>query len=390
MVVKDVPEGLHLGAIVAITRSIERVVEVGQRAPPLVVGEVPPQPAPLGGAPLTPPDLLAVAVESHDVPGPSIVRVVASGGLPRTPSEVIEVGLRPGGGVVLVVASRRLRAVFVPAPGGIVAVAELRAGALGVDVVAEGEDGSRYSAQRPCCFAVSLEVASGDVSRADQRHCPRLADARHCRQHVHRACQHHHRGYRSASKNDLAHPLHPPLCGVEDKSEIPPPLYVRDYYEGMQGLQQLPRMLLARGWVNHTPTGATLVRLPGGHQTADPREQHKNQQTPDLKRQRRLVNPSWSGSVQEPERCPHDDERQREGTKRPSQPTGGAAHPSDPSPQFSCPYCHKTTTRSAMKVLLAYGPAPRDKTRHKLAVALVWNAEAFPELAFFEGELEGE
>src|SRR5215213_5821666 len=29
----------------------------------------------------------------------------------------------------------------------------------------------------------------------------------------------------------------------------------------MQGLQQLPRMLLARGWVNHTPTGATLVRL---------------------------------------------------------------------------------------------------------------------------------
>src|SRR5215208_5276706 len=180
MVVKDVPEGLHLGAIVAITRSIERVVEVGQRAPPLVVGEVPPQPAPLGGAPLTPPDLLAVAVESHDVPGPSIVRVVASSWLPRTPSEVIEVGLRPGGGVVLVVASRRPRAVFVPAPGGIVAVAELLAGALGVDVVAEGEDGSRYSVQQPCCFAVSLEVASGDVSRPDQRHCPRLADARRC------------------------------------------------------------------------------------------------------------------------------------------------------------------------------------------------------------------
>src|SRR5215207_1250172 len=223
MGVKDMPEGLDLGAIVGCTGSIERVLEVGQCAPRSVAVEVPPQPAPLGGAPLTPPDLLAVAVESHDVPGPSIVRVVASGGLPRTPSEVIEVGLRPGGGVVLVVASRRPRAVFVPAPGGIVAVAELRAGALGVDVVAEGEDGSRYSAQRPCCFAVSLEVASGDVSRADQRHCPRLADARHCRQHVHRACQHHRRGYRSASKNDLAHPLHPPLCGVEDKSEIPRP-----------------------------------------------------------------------------------------------------------------------------------------------------------------------
>jgi hypothetical protein len=62
MVVKDVPEGLHLGAIVGVTGGIERVVEVGQRAPPSVVGEVSPQPATLGGAPLTSPDLLAVAV----------------------------------------------------------------------------------------------------------------------------------------------------------------------------------------------------------------------------------------------------------------------------------------------------------------------------------------
>jgi hypothetical protein len=43
-----------------------------------------------------------------------------------------------------------------------------------------------------------------------------------------------------------------------------------------------------------------------------------------------------------------------------------------------------------MKVLLAYGPALRDEAGHELAVAQVWNAEAFPELAFFEGELEGE
>src|SRR5215208_3633012 len=33
MVVKDVPEGLHFGAIVAITGSVKRVVEVGQSAP---------------------------------------------------------------------------------------------------------------------------------------------------------------------------------------------------------------------------------------------------------------------------------------------------------------------------------------------------------------------
>src|SRR5215218_3070671 len=48
MVVKDVPEGLDLGAIVAITRSIERVVEVGKRALRWVVGEVFSQPASLG------------------------------------------------------------------------------------------------------------------------------------------------------------------------------------------------------------------------------------------------------------------------------------------------------------------------------------------------------
>src|SRR5215211_1057113 len=62
MVVKDVPEGPHLGAILASTGSIERVVEVGQRAPRSVVGEVSPQPAPLGRAPVTPTDLVAVAV----------------------------------------------------------------------------------------------------------------------------------------------------------------------------------------------------------------------------------------------------------------------------------------------------------------------------------------
>ena len=62
MVVKDVPEGLHLGAIVSATRSIERVVEVGQRSPRLVVCEISPQPGCLGGVPLTPTYLLAVAV----------------------------------------------------------------------------------------------------------------------------------------------------------------------------------------------------------------------------------------------------------------------------------------------------------------------------------------
>jgi hypothetical protein len=38
MVVKDMPEGLYLGAIIAITGSIERVVEVGKGAPRSVLG----------------------------------------------------------------------------------------------------------------------------------------------------------------------------------------------------------------------------------------------------------------------------------------------------------------------------------------------------------------
>src|SRR5829696_7559099 len=62
MGVKYMPEGLDLGAIVGCTGSIERVVEVGQCAPRSVVGEVCAEPAPLGGVPLTPPNLLTVAV----------------------------------------------------------------------------------------------------------------------------------------------------------------------------------------------------------------------------------------------------------------------------------------------------------------------------------------
>src|SRR5918995_5196068 len=45
MVVELLPEDPHLGGIEASTRSIERVVEVGQRAPRPVAVEVSPQPA---------------------------------------------------------------------------------------------------------------------------------------------------------------------------------------------------------------------------------------------------------------------------------------------------------------------------------------------------------
>src|SRR5215203_350208 len=226
LVIELIPEGPHLGDIFASTGSIERVVEVGQSALRWVLGKVCAEPAPLGGAPATPTDLLTDAVEDHDVPGSSIVGVVASPALARTPSEVIEVGLRPGG-VVLVEANRGPGALLVLAPGRIVAVAELCAGAVGVGVVADGEDGSPYFAQQTCRFAVPLLVAAVDISRADQRHSLRLAAARLGRQHDRRhGCQQQRRGQRTDNKNGLAHPLHPPLCGVEEKSENPPPRYV--------------------------------------------------------------------------------------------------------------------------------------------------------------------
>ena len=43
-----------------------------------------------------------------------------------------------------------------------------------------------------------------------------------------------------------------------------------------------------------------------------------------------------------------------------------------------------------MEVSLAYGPTPRDEAGYELAVAAVWGTETLPELAFFQGELEGE
>jgi hypothetical protein len=45
---------------------------------------------------------------------------------------------------------------------------------------------------------------------------------------------------------------------------------------------------------------------------------------------------------------------------------------------------------SGMEVSLAYGSTPRDEAGYELAVAAVCSPEAFPELTFFQRELEGE
>jgi hypothetical protein len=97
-----------------------------------------------------------------------------------------------------------------------------------------------------------------------------------------------------------------------------------------------------------------------------------------------------SGVVEDGKHDATSEQGKHKSAHRPSEPGCGAvAYPTDSSALFPCPYCHNTT-RSGLKVLLAYRPALRDETGYELAVALVWDAEAFPELAFFQGKLESE
>jgi hypothetical protein len=53
---------------------------------------------------------------------------------------------------------------------------------------------------------------------------------------------------------------------------------------------------------------------------------------------------------------------------------------------------HRGCLRSPLgvEVSLSHVPTPRTEAGYELAVAAVWDAEALPELAFFQGELEGE
>jgi hypothetical protein len=45
---------------------------------------------------------------------------------------------------------------------------------------------------------------------------------------------------------------------------------------------------------------------------------------------------------------------------------------------------------SGVEVSLLHGPTPWNETGYELAVSVVWSAEAFPELTFFQRKLEAE
>src|SRR5215216_2018490 len=257
MVVEDLPERFHIRICDVAACGKERVMEVGQGA--LLVGglsKVVPKPFALGRRLFAPAHL--VAVEGQYVPGSPIIGVVAlawgqsrvrgrvghrrrglleANGLVR--AEVVEVGLRYFGRVVLMVAEDGHRASFVLTPPGgaigiedttigdsvvIVTVGVLPWGAVGVGVISESEDSAQYVVQQSrSCLGVVALGALGYVPRSDQRHRLRLRGARRGRQQGRHACQQHRRGYSTDNKNTLAHPLHPSLCGVKEKSENPRP-----------------------------------------------------------------------------------------------------------------------------------------------------------------------
>src|SRR5918994_6670820 len=103
VVVEDVPERPYLGRG-GPRRGEERVVEVGQGAIGLVVGECLPEPVALRRELAAATHLRAVAVEHDDTPAAPLVSIVAPGGIPSLGAEVAG-GVRR---VVLVVAYRGL------------------------------------------------------------------------------------------------------------------------------------------------------------------------------------------------------------------------------------------------------------------------------------------
>ncbi len=135
-----------------------------------------------------------------------------------------------------------LRALLVLAPRGAVAVAELRACAVGVGVVAEGEDGSPIFCARASPWRGRPWSRSGRcLPRRPASPSASLPDARLCRQQNRHARQQHRRGHRTDDENGLLHPLRLSSRGVEAKSENAPPVTQPGLLCLHARLEQLPR-----------------------------------------------------------------------------------------------------------------------------------------------------
>src|SRR6185503_15396914 len=131
--------------------------------------EVVPEPLLLGGPGAAAADRGAVAVQHVDPPRPGGVGVVALRGIARRGPEVAVVA-RGARGVVVVVARDRARPRLDPwaTPARVVAVRELRGGAVVVDVVAGREDGAADEIEDAGRGLVAAGAAGRDVAGADE------------------------------------------------------------------------------------------------------------------------------------------------------------------------------------------------------------------------------
>src|SRR5215210_3116966 len=91
VVIQRLPQRLGRRVVVVFAETEAGMVPVGQGAGRGMGFEVLAQPRLLRRAGTTPPDLGAVGVEDHDVPGSQLIAVVALLGIPRRRTKVAEV-----------------------------------------------------------------------------------------------------------------------------------------------------------------------------------------------------------------------------------------------------------------------------------------------------------
>ena len=128
------------------------------------------QPFFFDGTLLAPSDFGAFAIEHDDVPGSQFVAVIPSGRIARRSSEIIKVRSRAAR-MKFVVADRRARPRFLPAPRGVVALGELLDGTALVSIIARGENGTRNAVKKfRRRFRAGKVCAIGDVTRTDKNH----------------------------------------------------------------------------------------------------------------------------------------------------------------------------------------------------------------------------
>ena len=110
-----------------------------------------------------------IAVQHHDVPRAEVDAVVALGRIAGRGAEVVEVRDGRGARIVFVIADHRIRTGLVAAPGRVVTVLEVGGRAVGIGVVAQGEDGALRGVEHRRRGLVVGAVAPRDVAGQEQR-----------------------------------------------------------------------------------------------------------------------------------------------------------------------------------------------------------------------------